>query len=259
MLFVKSPDSKCRSMNMANQIFQTNRYFSKGRIKNSLIKPLRNPLNWNIAGHSTAGKGTSLYLIEPSIMVDAGRYVITNRKPVVPSDLLITHNHSDHIRHLDRYKKLGVDIINPTNEDADNLRNKFYAMSGSCVIVKTYELSHTVKSVGFGIMAFNGRILQKEVLILGDTLIDPFYEIPELLDYPVIVVECTNYYFDKMSMYRQLGHINWLEIRDVILKNKDIYFHLIHPSSNLSKSSKLELQSKFINGEGIENAEIWID
>jgi len=232
-------------------------------------KKLNNPANWTIGGMSVAGVATSMYLVEPSIMVDAGALLTSRCKPVIPSHLLITHHHSDHNRHIGYYASRRVNIIdpitnpntkpvtNPVTNPNNSLGGRVYEMSNG-IVARTIKLNHTVKSVGYGIESLDGT---KEVVMMGDTRIDPLYEIPTILDYPVIVIECTNYDSDpqKIDMYNRYGHISWKEIKMIIDKNRDNYFHLIHPSSKLSKRQKYLIQKELITDNGIRNASIWLN
>jgi hypothetical protein len=226
----------------------------------NVIKYLNNPSKWSITGNSVSGLATSLYLVEPQIMVDAGTFVKINDTVVIPNDLLITHHHGDHNRVMGQHAKNNVTITDPVTEHHHNLGEKQYNMNVMNIIARTFELDHTVKCVGYGIESnINGKS-QKEVLMMGDTRIDPFYEIKELLDYPVVVVECTNYDPEphRIRMYKTYGHLSWLELRHVIKQNPDIYFHLIHPSSKLSRKQKWWIQKNLIEKE-VHNAHMWID
>lgn len=190
-------------------------------------------------------------------MVDAGALLSNNDGKVIPSDLLVTHHHGDHNRNVGYYVEKGVRVFDPVSDHYHGLGGRTYNLTNRTTAY-TFELDHTIKSVGYGISSKNGT---KEVAIMGDTRIDPLYEIPEILDWPVIVIECTNYDPEphRVQMYRKYGHLSWIEIKDIIQKNPDNYFHLIHPSSKLSVKQKRWIQENLIEGAGIRNAEIWED
>jgi ribonuclease BN (tRNA processing enzyme) len=244
-------------------ISHMNRY--RNRFCSLPVKRLNNPSKWHISGTSVAGVATSLFLIEPQIMVDAGA-LLTNEHDdtnIIPSDLLITHHHGDHNRNIgfyaeqtnDRRRGNTVNIVDPVTDHHHALGGRRYSLNNG-IFAETFELDHTIKSVGYGITSADGT---KEVAIMGDTRIDPLYEMPEILDFPVIVIECTNYdaNSNRIGMYRRYGHLSWKEIKDVIVNNKDNYFHLIHPSAKLDVRRKRWIQENLIERAGIHNAEIW--
>jgi phosphoribosyl 1,2-cyclic phosphodiesterase len=215
-----------------------------------------------MTGTSSAGVATSLFLIEPQIMVDTGSLLTHRKSNIIPPDLLITHHHGDHNRNVGFYaeynneNKTRVNIVDPVTDHHHALGGRRYELNNG-IMAETIELDHTIKSVGYGIMNVDGT---KEVAMMGDTRIDPLYEIPYILEYPVIVIECTNYDPEpsKISMYRRYGHLSWEEIKEVIMKNNDNYFHLIHPSSKLSFNQKRWIQDNLIEGAKIHNAAIWM-
>lgn len=226
----------------------------------SQFRYLNNPSNWRMTGTSIAGVATSLFLMEPRIMVDAGALLKNRKTPIIPSDLLITHHHGDHNRNIGYYAELkgkkSVNIVDPVTDYHHGLGGRTYELTNE-VHVKTIELDHTIKSIGYGLTSKDGT---KEVAMMGDTRIDPLYKIPEILEYPVIVIECTNYNPspNKINMYRRYGHLSWAEIKDVIINNRDIFFHLIHPSSMMTFKKKYWIQKNLIEGAGITNARIWM-
>jgi len=188
-------------------------------------------------------------------MVDAGALLTHRERQIIPSDLLITHHHGDHNRFIGHYVEKGVRIVDPVTDHYHGLGGRTYDMVNKAT-AHTFELDHTIKSIGYGISSEDGT---KEVAIMGDTRIDPLIEIPEILDWPVIVIECTNYDPEpnRVRMYRKYGHLSWVEIKGIIKKNSDNYFHLIHPSSKISTENKAWIQENLIESEGIKNAEIW--
>lgn len=218
---------------------------------------LQNPADWTLAGFSVAGLYTVLYLVEPGIMVDCGRHIKdVDGSPIVPPHLLITHHHGDHVRNYGFCKNFGTKIIDPVTDHKYDLLHKRYDLDPT-THVRTFPLDHTVSSVGYGIHHGTESNRDPQVLMMGDTRIDPFYEHRQIYDYPVIVVECTNYDHTKDDHYRKWGHINWTDIKPIIVKHPDITFHLIHPSQKISQKKCIEYQ-KTIESLGIRNAFIWI-
>ena len=76
------------------------KYPFKLKISQNGMKRLRlpNPLRWHMNGYSKAGLGTSLFLEEPNVMIDAGVRPTKFYSQFVPKTVLITHEHGDHCK-----------------------------------------------------------------------------------------------------------------------------------------------------------------
>ena len=63
---------------------------------------------------------------------------------------------------------------------------------------------------------------------LGDTRPDVFARSPWLLDYPVVVTECTFLDDDQLERARRIGHTVWSELRPIVEANPATTFVLTH-------------------------------
>lgn len=222
-------------------------------------KRLRNPSDWTITGYSVGGLYTSLCITEPGIMVDCGKLITdVDGKPIVPPHLLVTHHHGDHVRNIGFYRKFNSNIVDAVSHHKYDLMHKEFRLDDT-IGVRTLALDHTVQSVAYGIHTFKNGVEQPEVLVMGDTRINPFHEHSDIYKYPVVVVECTNYDPYKNKMYHDSGHISWQEILPVIQKNPQMHFHLIHPSQKMSYTELVKARKILIDDAGIKNAEIWAE
>ncbi len=252
---------------------------------------LPNPLNWTLTGFSNAGGATTMCLLEPRIMLDSGINIINNGQTVVPDLLMITHSHKDHSRYLYHYVKMnkkvngGLKVItqrdnfydisirglNKENYYAvDRTRNKIRfpmlptlsekkgpVLNESILDIEVFPLRHRVPSVGYGISVN----FEKQVLMMGDTTVDPLYFNNGWNNYPVVVIECTNYSSNRDNIlgYRAGGHINWVDLEPIIRKNRDVYFCLIHSNSLIKSNMINHMNQILLKDKGLKNVFLWID
>jgi ribonuclease Z len=119
--------------------------------------------------------------------------------------------------------------------------------------VESVKCFHSVDSIGFGFEVEKNRLKeeysnlsQKEIkqlkkdnieitlltfekifIFLGDT--DKRILLNEnIYEYPTIIIECTYLYEDEKKLAQQNKHINWNDIKDIIINKKEIQFILIH-------------------------------
>ncbi len=129
---------------------------------------------------------------------------------------------------------------------------------GNKYFVKVYDLDHTVPTRGYGLFETRHKLLPeyqnctpKElvelkkkvkishdvdipiILFAFDTSIDPFLKNKELLQFPVIVVECT-FLHEKDKYIQHSKHIHWNDIKPIVEQNPQIHFILTHFSMRYS-------------------------
>eukprot|EP01121_Diplochlamys_sp_Union-15-3_P015123 TRINITY_DN4938_c0_g1_i1.p1 TRINITY_DN4938_c0_g1~~TRINITY_DN4938_c0_g1_i1.p1 ORF type:complete len:317 (+),score=48.22 TRINITY_DN4938_c0_g1_i1:74-952(+) len=125
---------------------------------------------------------------------------------------------------------------------------------GKNYTVSVYKCTHGVPSVGYGFKELRQKLKQefqgksgKEIkelkakgvdisetiaipkfVFLGDTTIQVFEDHPELLEYPVIIVECTFLEEKDIEHAHDSYHIHWKDLEPYIQKHANITFVLIH-------------------------------
>jgi len=78
---------------------------------------------------------------------------------------------------------------------------------------------------------------------LGDTTHKVFETSPEILEYPVVIVECTFLLDEHVSAAEPSGHMHWKFLSEIAGKHKKTTFVLIHWSMRY----KVEDIRKFFN------------
>lgn len=149
--------------------------------------------------------------------------------------------------------------------------------------IKVYECKHSVPSVGYGIVENRKKLLPellglpvkdlrklnenekyyfkpiKLICFLGDTMIDVFEMNPEILDYPIVVVECTFLEASELENAHSKNHICWSELLPIVIKNPKVTFVLIH----FSDKYKNEYIETFFNHikffKNIKNILPWVN
>eukprot|EP01129_Flabellula_baltica_P004988 TRINITY_DN1778_c0_g1_i1.p1 TRINITY_DN1778_c0_g1~~TRINITY_DN1778_c0_g1_i1.p1 ORF type:complete len:222 (+),score=45.56 TRINITY_DN1778_c0_g1_i1:515-1180(+) len=139
-----------------------------------------------------------------------------------------------------------VDIIGTKGGDLFQVDNKYW--------VEVFDCVHTVPTVGYGFYEVRKKLkevyiglpgkeigalrkqgvdIQEDVKIptfvfLGDTTIEVFNTSPEILQYPVIVTECTFIDDEHIDRAASSGHTHYVQLEPYILGHPDITFILIH-------------------------------
>jgi len=145
-------------------------------------------------------------------------------------------------------------------------------------IIKTYDLCHSVPCIGYGFSLVKKKLkpiyaglpgseigkLRKEgvevsdikfkklFLFCTDSTVEPFLTTPELLEYPVVIVECTFLDDDNLTKTQTSSHMHWNSLKPVVQKNPNVTFVLIHFSMKYSKKyikeyfAKEEVKNVFI-------------
>ena len=143
--------------------------------------------NWTLSGFSIAGYRTNFYISELDLMLDAGISANYHMK-----NILITHNHSDHIASLpfhlyntcndnkikifcpNQAKDYLIDFIDSMFKASYQTKilfeNKPYTIQGvdsgeefiitnkDKLLIKTFQMDHSIDSVGYGISQVRKRL-----------------------------------------------------------------------------------------------------
>eukprot|EP01084_Bolivina_argentea_P135460 238676_1 len=102
---------------------------------------------------------------------------------------------------------------------------------------------------------------------VGDTNINVFKTTPMILEYPIVIIECT-FLYDKDRSFEQLekdGHINWTQLKPYCLKYINVTFVIIHFSCRYKELEIIEFFNKenkeiqrISNGKNsLKNCVIW--
>jgi ribonuclease Z len=254
--------------------------------------------NWTLTGFSIAGYRTNFYINELDLMLDAGISANYHMK-----NILITHNHSDHIASLPFH------LYNTTNNNKINIfcpnqakdylidfidsmfkasyqtpilyDNKPYTIKGlnpdeeflitdkDKLVIKTFQMDHSIDSIGYGIshvrkrldpkysnlsgkeigqlsksgVPVNEEYLLHQIIFCGDTYISSFQN-EEIFKYKTIIVECTFILDDDIHHAIAKKHIHWLHLEPYIKAHPDNDFILIHFSPRYKQTDIKEFFDK---------------
>jgi len=83
------------------------------------------------------------------------------------------------------------------------------------------------------------EILKKEFAFICDTSIHVFEMYPEIIEYPVIIVECTFLKDDEIQNAIDTKHIHWSQLEPIVAKHPEITFMLIHFSLRYGKDENI--------------------
>lgn len=111
----------------------------------------------------------------------------------------------------------------------------------------------------------NGEVIEKEItkplfVILGDTHPKVFENYPQLLNFPVVITECTFLYDSEYDRAQRDGHTVWSDLQSIIENNPDTHFLLTHFSLRYSDKEIINfftcLQSE--NSGKYRNITLWL-
>jgi ribonuclease Z len=78
------------------------------------------------------------------------------------------------------------------------------------------------------------EVLYKRFAYVCDTTIKVLEKHPEIIDYPVIFIECTFLYHDDLELASTKKHIHWEQLEPYVRKFPNTQFMLIHFSQRYS-------------------------
>lgn len=178
--------------------------------------------------------------------------------------------------HDESMKKLTPDHITVGVSDKESYPIKRGNINYMIDIIKC---EHSVPSVGYGISETRKKLLQKyigvpiniikntdnkelyyekkvkKICFLGDTNINVFKNSPQILEYPIVIVECTFLEASELKNAHKKFHICWTELEQIVRDNPDTTFVLIH-FSNKYKNDYIE---KFFKKLDIKNILPWVN
>jgi len=100
----------------------------------------------------------------------------------------------------------------------------------------------------------DGEVRRPLFAFMGDTHVNAFERSPWVLDYPVVITECT--YLDDAELERadRVGHTVWSRLRPVIEAHPETLFVLTHFSLRHSDREIFE----FFRRDPLENVVVWV-
>lgn len=102
------------------------------------------------------------------------------------------------------------------------------------------------------------EVVEKKFCYVLDTSIKVFEQNPFLLEYPVIVIECTFLMDDELEQANKKKHIHWNQLKPYVVQNPNVLFILVHFSQ---RYRDLEINDFFNNVktvDGITNIHPWL-
>jgi ribonuclease Z len=103
------------------------------------------------------------------------------------------------------------------------------------------------------------EVVQKTFAFICDTSISVLTAFPDILLYPLVIIECTFLYPEERENATQTKHIHWEELKPFVVLNPQTLFVLIHFSLRYTEDEILEFFRKEQEGEGggVHNIKVW--
>lgn len=225
-----------------------------------------------ITGHSRSAEKTGFYIKELNWVLDAGEEMKESIKRV-----FITHSHLDHSFFTPKYllkdQKISIFIPKGTisyferyiistfkllKEPLESFEIKEVQEGDNFEIdgytINIIECFHSVPTVGY----LFSKKEEKIFCYIGDTSIKIF-EKKEILEYSLIIIECT--FLDDEHEINAIDndHIHWNQLRPIVLKNPKTLFLLIHFSLRYYDDFIKDYFKKEIEKYSISNINVFLD
>jgi len=131
----------------------------------------------------------------------------------------------------------------------------------SKILKKEYEyLKGNNKELGLLVKSGNiitEEITEPKIIFIWDTTIEIFTE-KRILNYPIIMIECTFLYADDLEQSKKKKHIHWLDLRPFVINNPDILFVLVHFSLRYKIQEIIDFFNKEKITKNINNVKPWV-
>ena len=116
-----------------------------------------------------------------------------------------------------------------------------------------------IRNLKMSKVEITNEITEKKFAYICDTKINILEIHPEILDFPIIIIECTFLYDDDLEVSKEKKHIHWQELKPYILENHDKLFILIHFSQRYKDEDILKFFSEEQSrNENLKNIKPWI-
>jgi hypothetical protein len=107
-------------------------------------------------------------------------------------------------------------------------------------------------------ICITSELIEKKFCYVLDTSIKILSDSPFLLEYPIIIIECTFLFDEELPLANLKKHIHWQELKPYIISNPKSLFILTHFSM---RYKDIEIDSFFknvIDKESITNIHVWL-
>jgi ribonuclease Z len=129
---------------------------------------------------------------------------------------------------------------------SNKLKHEFLGKTG--IEIKTLRQSGT---------QITEEVPTKKFAYICDTSIKVLETHPEILDYPVVFIECTFLYPDELDNATKTKHIHWFHLRNYVINHPDTTFVLIHFSLRYTDQEILAFFGKEMWLYDIDNIKVW--
>jgi ribonuclease Z len=129
---------------------------------------------------------------------------------------------------------------------SNKLKDEYKGKSGT--ELKTLRLS--------GVTITN-EVSTKKFAYICDTSIKVLKWHPNILNYPLVFIECTFLYPDELDNAAKTKHIHWLHLRDYVINNPNTLFVLIHFSLRYTDNEILDFFAKEMGLYDFSNIKVW--
>ncbi len=102
------------------------------------------------------------------------------------------------------------------------------------------------------------EVTEKKFCYVLDTSIKIFENSPFLLEYPVIIVECTFLHDDELEQAVKKKHIHWNQLKPYVVANPNVLFILVHFSQRYKDSEISVFFDRVRNEDQIANIHPWL-
>ena len=161
-----------------------------------------------------------------------------------------------------------------------NAGDMFFLKKYRDIQVRVLEMDHSIPCVGYGFSRSKKKLkreyagikgaeiarMRKEgvdvmeeqetkmFVFCGDTTTRAFQISPELLLYPIIIIECSFYRKEERDKAESSRHVHWDDLKPIVLRHPQTRFILIHLSMRYQRKEIIE----FFEAENVHNIELML-
>ena len=165
-------------------------------------------------------------------LLPTNSFRITNKKTIIDVEVFKCHHHVPTISYgLSEFRK--------------KLKDEYSTLSGK-------EIGQLRKS---GVEITNDTLF-KTFAFVCDTTIQVFDTNPSILEYPVIMIECTYIHKEEFEMANKHDHIHWDQLKPYVEKYPKTTFILFHFSQRYSEQELADFFGNEVKS-GLTNVKWW--
>jgi len=102
------------------------------------------------------------------------------------------------------------------------------------------------------------EVIEKKFCYVLDTSIKVLVDNPFLLEYPVMIIECTFLLDDEIAHAVNKKHVHWLQLKPYVINNPNVLFILTHFSFKYRDSEIREFFDNVKKIDNIKNIHPWL-